>query len=329
MFSNSDIYKIKNGTSREYFEEVLKSYYSKSYRASILLLYNLVVDDLYDKIQEMNERKYSNNLSEKMKEIEELKKSEKYSEIEEKIYKIYKENKILNHSTIDTLEYLKKVRNKCAHPGYFKEEKYTPSEEIVYMFIKEIYKDILTQETFIKDPYSILKLEIESEKWGNVIEILGGIRDYEKDFKRFYVYITQKYLEKFTDHNFKKLFTDLMKVIILKKDEWEKINQYRNMMLMRSLLTYLNEKGKMEVLQNSYNWWKIEEEHLVEDENKEIYENEWFALTYLYEILTYNNFFISELREQNETVYNQLKENKEKIKKYWKVFYKDEEEWNG
>lgn len=60
MFSNYEISLIKRSDSRKYFEDVLQSYYSKNYRAAILLLYSLTIDDLYYKLILMNARKYYN-----------------------------------------------------------------------------------------------------------------------------------------------------------------------------------------------------------------------------------------------------------------------------
>lgn len=107
MFNNYEISLIKRSESRKYFEDVLQSYYSKNYRAAVLLLYNVTIDDLYNKLIIMNERKYF-NLSQELKKIEELSNNaSKYSEIETEIYKIYKEKNILNHDTIDALEFLR------------------------------------------------------------------------------------------------------------------------------------------------------------------------------------------------------------------------------
>ena len=89
MFSNYEISLIKRSDSRKYFEDVLQSFYSKNYRAAVLLLYSLVIDDLYYKLILMNDRKYY-NLNDDLKRIEELRKSDKYSEIEEKIFNTYK-----------------------------------------------------------------------------------------------------------------------------------------------------------------------------------------------------------------------------------------------
>ena len=131
-------------------------------------------------------------------------------------------------------------------------------------------------------------------------------------------------------NNFQKLFGDLIKVIIIKNGEWEKTYQYQNMMLMESLLEYLNLQGKMNLLEDCYDWARMQEECIYDDNYEEVYQNEWFAATYILKILTYNNFFIQELRLQNEIVFNKLKNKILKEKKYvlnyWNLFFKSKEE---
>lgn len=137
MFSDGDINRIKNKDSKKNFEDVLQAYYSKNYKASILLLYNLVVNDLYDKLKLMNDNGYIDCKQEleKIDKTMETKDILKYSTVEEKIFNVYKDRRILNHSTIDMLKYFKEIRNKCAHPFFFKERDYTPIQEEVYLFI--------------------------------------------------------------------------------------------------------------------------------------------------------------------------------------------------
>jgi len=329
MFNSYDISLIKKNESRKYFEDVLQSFYSKNYRATVLLLYSLLIDDLYYKLILMNDRKYY-NLNEEIGVIDNLNNAKKYSDIEEKIFDTYKSKHILSHDTIDMVEYFKKIRNKCAHPAYFKEEKYEPSQEEVNMFIVKIYKNILIKEAFIKDPYSIIKPEIENKEWGSIIDVNMGYTKHENNYIPFKLNFTSKYFEKLSDNNFQKLFGDLIKVIIIKNGEWEKTYQYQNMMLMESLLEYLNLQGKMNLLENCYDWARIQEECIYDDNHKEVYQNEWFATTYMLKILTYNNFFIQELRAQNEIVYNKLSNEILKEKKYvlnyWNLFFKFKEE---
>lgn len=109
MFNSYDISLIKKNESRKYFEDVLQSFYSKNYRATVLLLYSLLIDDLYYKLILMNDRKYY-NLNEEIGVIDNLNNAKKYSDIEEKIFNIYKSKHILSHDIIDMIEYFKKIR---------------------------------------------------------------------------------------------------------------------------------------------------------------------------------------------------------------------------
>ncbi len=327
MFSIYEISLIKRSDSRKYFEDVLQSYYSKNYRATILLLYSLTIDDLYYKLMVMNDRKYE-NLSEEIQKIEELSKNaSKYSEIEDKIYKIYKEKNILNHDTMDTLEFFKKIRNKCAHPSFFKDEKYDPLSEEVYMIIKRVYHDILTKEAFIKDPYKLIKSDIENKEWGNITDVIMGFKTHEEHYAIFSLYFRDKYFEKFTDNNFEKLFSTLIKLIILKKDEWSILNQYKNMLLMESIIKYLYDKGKISILHNKYEWSNIMEDHLIDDNDKNLYKREWFALTNMYKILQLIPNFVDEINRQNHSIFKYLQSkllgNIDHLVDYWNLFYED------
>ena len=46
FFDQRDLRIFDNADSRAYFEEILQSYYSKKYRASVVLLYSFVIYDL-------------------------------------------------------------------------------------------------------------------------------------------------------------------------------------------------------------------------------------------------------------------------------------------
>ena len=328
MFSDYEISLIKRNHSRKYFEDVLQSYYANNYRATILLLYSLTIDDLYYKLRLMNDRKYCENISAEIQKIEELSKNaSKYSEVEDKIYKIYKEKNLLNHDTIDTLEFFKKIRNKCAHPSFFIDEEYNPLSEEVYMIIKRVYHDILTKEAFIKDPYNLIKNDIESKEWGNITDVLMQFKEHKEYYAIFSSYFRDKYFEKFTDNNFEKLFSTLMKLIIIKKEEWTILNQYKNMLLMESIIEYLYDKGKISILHNKYEGSNIMEDHLIDDKHEDVYKREWFALTNMYKILTFIPNFVYEIKIQNHIVYqylqNTLLENIDFLADYWKLFYMD------
>ena len=53
LFDERDLKVFDNPNSRQYFEEILQCYYSKNYRATIVLLYSFVIYDLFMKLQTM------------------------------------------------------------------------------------------------------------------------------------------------------------------------------------------------------------------------------------------------------------------------------------
>lgn len=57
LFDEKDLNVFDNSESKTYFKEILQSYYSQNYRATIVMLYSFVIYDLLIKLQNMaNER---------------------------------------------------------------------------------------------------------------------------------------------------------------------------------------------------------------------------------------------------------------------------------
>lgn len=110
LFDEKDLSVFDNTDSRDYFMEILQSYYSKNYRATIVLLYSFVIYDLFIKLQTMaNEG--DKKASSKLKEINDMiENDEKYSSVENEIIRFFKENCQLyfNRFTED-VDYLKTV----------------------------------------------------------------------------------------------------------------------------------------------------------------------------------------------------------------------------
>jgi hypothetical protein len=64
--------KIYSSKTREYFDEVIKSYYSESYRSAVVMLYSIVIADLVYKIEELKELYADNNAIDILDEITEM-----------------------------------------------------------------------------------------------------------------------------------------------------------------------------------------------------------------------------------------------------------------
>lgn len=324
MFNSSDLNKIKNIDSRRNFEMVLQSYYSNNNKASILLLYNLVVNDLYSKLVLMNDNGYVNCKSDLETIENQLRDGDesKYSIVEEKIFDIYRTKKILNHSTIDLLYYFKKIRNKCAHPFFFKEYDYTPSNEEVYLFIFKIYNDILIVDAFFKNPYEVMKPDIDSYQFPSLESIIMGVTKNKENIEKVELYFSRKYFRYMTDSNYVKLFKNLMDLTIFKNNEEVLLGQYKHYLLLCSLLNYLKLNGKISLLNNVYEWNKLNADNLHDDYDKCFNEQQCFSLSYLFRVLSYNNSFIEELKEKNEDVIEYIKN------KLYKKAYLFAEFWN-
>ena len=313
MYSTGDINKIKNIESKKNFEAVLQSFYSKNYKACILLLYNLVVNDMYSKLILMDENKYINckNEIEYIENILKENNESKYSIVEEKVFETYKSKKILNHSTIDLLYFFKKIRNKCAHPIFYKESDYTPTEEEVYLFIKKIYDDILIIDAFFKEPYKVMKEDIDKYQFPSLDLMIMGISNIQAD----------------TEKVKKKLFRALIDLSIKKNNDEILRQQYSHFLILNSLLEYLNYHGKLSILNGNYDWSKIEAENIYDDYNKKTEEQLCFSLTYLLSVLKTNHTFVEELKDNNEDVYTLVKNSLYKhsylFKDYWIIFDSD------
>lgn len=322
---NFDIYNISDLTSRAYFEDVLHSYYSKNYRSSILLLYSLVINDLYKKLIYMNE----NGLFNIYPELEKIKilsqeKEVKYSLIEKEIYGIYKDKNILNKTTVDMLDYLTKVRDKCAHPIFSGEDEYySPSMDETRMLINKSYNDILIVDLYIKEPYGVIKNSLELTEWNLYTKELFGIKENENEISKFTKYFEKKYLAKMTDNNYIKLFKSLINMIFKKHNEDAIKYQYIRFKLLIVFLDYLSKYGKLELLKNIYNWDLIGNDTIYDSIPKDV--DSCQSLGYMFEFLFKYPIFIGEIKDRNELLYNHLKDNLDNnvwhIIKYYSIFY--------
>ena len=53
LFDEIDLIALENEDARDYFKEVLQSYYGQNYRAALVTLYSFVIYDLFIKLQTM------------------------------------------------------------------------------------------------------------------------------------------------------------------------------------------------------------------------------------------------------------------------------------
>ena len=105
--------------TREYFEEIEKSFYSESYRSAVVMLYSVVIADLLYKLEELKDY-YSDTVAENIiDEVNSIRKANpKSSEWENKlIERVSKETSIIEPYILVNIEHLKEIRNFLAHPS--------------------------------------------------------------------------------------------------------------------------------------------------------------------------------------------------------------------
>ena len=92
LFDEKELNIFDSNDARQYFQEILQSYYGKNYRATVVLLYSFTVYDLFSKLQTMSNegdktaKKAVNDIRQMIED------DEKYSTVENTIINFFKDN---------------------------------------------------------------------------------------------------------------------------------------------------------------------------------------------------------------------------------------------
>lgn len=200
LFDNKDLNSIDNQNEREAFQEVLQSYYSKNFRASIVSLFSLVMLDLYNKLQYMaeeGEEKAKKEIAAINKLIED---DQKYSLVEKEITGFFFSNYSLHFNKFSRdLIYLKETRDDCSHLKVNSSSLYSPSDYQVRMLICSMYDNLLSVKApfldvlfpFVKDDIEKYSLEGRSILYSKIEKAV-----FQKYEKKFFSRMTQTSLLK-------------------------------------------------------------------------------------------------------------------------------------
>lgn len=215
LFDEKDFSVFENSDSRSYFREILQSYYSQNYRATIVLLYSFVIYDLFIKLQAManeGDTKASQKLGEVNRMITD---DEKYSKVENEIIQFFKDNCSLYFDRfIEDIDYLKNCRNKCAHLKVDDNTLYVPSDYHARMLICSMYDHILSVNApFIMDLFSIAQLDVKS-----YTETISHISASNFD-ESIRINIENKYLKRMTYDSLKKSYKTFIRLLFVSGDE--------------------------------------------------------------------------------------------------------------
>ena len=239
LFDERDLRVFDNTDSRAYFEEILQSYYSKNYRASVVLLYSFAIYDLYNKLQTMaseGNSKATKKLSEINKMIQD---DEKYSKVENEIIQFFKDNCALYFDRFtEDIDYLKNCRNKCAHLKVNDNSLFIPSDYHARMLICSMYDNILSVKApFIMDLFSFVEKDVEVYS-----QTISLIPDNTID-ESIITNIKNKYLERMTYDSLKTSYKTFLKLLFVTEDEHCEENETGLYMFAYAITDYLIRKG--------------------------------------------------------------------------------------
>lgn len=195
------IYSIK---TKDYFNEVIKSYYSESYRSAVVMLYSIAIADLLYKIEELKELYNDNGAIAILEEISDLQgRNPNSPEWESKLIELTREKtNLLEPSDYLHLITLQKHRHLCAHPILTQNfELYRPNKETTRAHIRNILEGVL-----VKPPLLSRKI------FDDLVNNLASIKTIIYDDKQLEDHLKTKYLNKLNSKITKHIFRSLWKV---------------------------------------------------------------------------------------------------------------------
>ena len=244
LFDERDFSVFDNSDSKLYFKEILQTYYSQNYRASVVLLYSFVMYDLFNKLQQMANEGDKKAIA-KVKEINAMIVDEtKYSTVEATIVDFFMENCSLYFKRfIEDIEYLKTCRNKSAHLKVNDNSLYVPKDYQVRMLISSMYDNILSVKApFIMDLFTIAQSDIE--KYTSQSRRIPSVLD-EKIIND----LTNKYFSRMTYDSLKKSYKTFMKLLIKTNDEEALANSRGLFVFSYSIISYSLKNGYSQIFE--------------------------------------------------------------------------------
>ncbi len=203
--------KIYSRKTREYFEEVIKSYYSESYRSGIVMLYSIVIADLVYKIEELKELYNDSSAIEIIEEITDLQsKNQNSPEWESKLIELVKEKtNLLEPSDYLHLNTLQKHRHLCAHPVMTQNfELYRPNKETTRAHIRNMLEGVLT-----KPPLLSRKI------LDDLLENLSAVKTIIYNDFQLEKHLKARYLDKVNVKTIEHIFRSLWKITFKLKNK--------------------------------------------------------------------------------------------------------------
>ena len=140
--------KIHSGKSREYFGEVISSYYNDNFRSAIVMLYSVALTDLFLKLKALRDVYSDTTATKILNEIEQMQNDNPTSpNWEGKLVELVNDRtKLLKPADHQNLENLRKMRHLCAHPVIIEQhELYRPNRETVRALMRNTLEGLLNK----------------------------------------------------------------------------------------------------------------------------------------------------------------------------------------
>ncbi|AEE20860.1 hypothetical protein [Dokdonia sp. 4H-3-7-5] len=197
--------QIFHSKTKEYFEEVIQTFYTDCYRSSVVMLYSVVICDLVFKLEDLRDV-YADVVAKKiLLEIEKIQiENPKSSDWENKLVDLIgQRTSMLEFSDIENINQLQKHRHLSAHP-VLKQTSilFKPSKDNVKSHIRNMLEGVL-----IKPP--ILSKKIFNELIVDIAENQYRFSD-NKELERF---LKAKYFKNLRQESLNDIFKKLWKFV--------------------------------------------------------------------------------------------------------------------
>jgi hypothetical protein len=201
--------------TKEYFEEVVQTYYTNCYRSSVVMLYSVVICDLVFKLQDLRDVYADTTAKKILIEIEKIQtESPKSPDWENKLVELIgQRTSMLELSDIENINQLQKHRHLSAHPVLNQTSiLFKPNKDNVKSHIRNILEGVL-----IKPP--ILSKKIFRELIVDIAENQYRFSD-NKELERF---LNAKYFKNLRRESLNDIFKKLWKFVFkVNNDECNK-----------------------------------------------------------------------------------------------------------
>lgn len=271
----NSIEQINSERTKAYFREVSSSYFNGNYRASIVTLYSVVINDILIKLEVLDEI-YSDSIAKDiLNEIRTFQQAHPNNPDWEKdiIEKIKNRTSLIDNVDYAHIQALKNDRHLCAHPVVDKDDKlYTPNKETVASHIRNMLESLFLKPPILsKKILSTILVDIANKK-----ELLIDDESLEK-------YIKSKYLNNLNPTVEVTIFRDLWKFIYRLDNE----DAEENRLINYRVLYFLYKRNTALCIQKIKN----EQEYFSNIRNYE------HTINFLIRFLSENEFLYQEFRE--------------------------------